>query len=153
MCNFYHFIVHLICRFCARFSYTVIWKHSQFYVSVAEQLSLEQMNDNYFKSLARSHPCRSTAKTAVLLHLFVCTHIKKNREQVIGFLLNFESENLKNNVKPIKFSFISHNFMKYLTHIYEWSSACLPLCACVTSSLSHTLPVGMPLMMQRSNVQ
>jgi len=33
MCNFYHFTVHLICRSCTRFSYTVNWKHSQFYVS------------------------------------------------------------------------------------------------------------------------
>jgi hypothetical protein len=55
MCNFYHCIVHLICRFCTRFSYTVIRKHSQFYVSVTQQLSLEQLNDKFYVQYSVHH--------------------------------------------------------------------------------------------------
>jgi len=141
MCNFCHFIVHPICRFCTRFSYTIIWKHSQFHVSVTEQLALEQLNDNYFKSLARSHPCRPPAKTVVLLHLFVFTRTKKNREPVIGFLLNFESEIWKNHVKSIKFSFILHNFLNTLhtfmsgrVPVYRSAQAWFHLCVTYIAS-------------------
>ena len=140
MCNFYHFIVHLICRFCTRFSYTVIWKHSQFYVSVTEKLSLEQLNDNCFKSLALSHPYRPPAKTAVLLHLFVFRRMKiEKRWSDFYYILNRETERttlnqLNSHLYRTILRNILHTFTSVRVPVYRSAHAWFHLCVTYIAS-------------------